>query len=447
MSTALQLGPTPGINVTINYNATITNVTELVGTTMVYTIIALLCTWWSYSFVASSLKSRWMPGYYKSKEKGDLMHFLNKYTLSTDKGESNETFDLTIRILMGIVLPWTLFAVAWSLYTGTVLGAAWIFTGQSRTGVRLVVPQDIFNYSFSGLCCGVITITTLYLAARSRVRYETPGMVLAKYVMWVLMFGAVVLLPGAYGFTWNTDVTVAQNGYLAALTLATGLVLTIVLVLRVGLFARAARASDQMDAMVLDVHILSTGVQGDLKGATYGFAPGINLPLTWIIAHYAYITAAGYLIYMDNTKPIVFSTVVCIVPWVLTLKSRQIYSYMAWHVALSAYWILVNVISASITGPLGSGFAPTVTSFVASNNVTYYNITLNPNTTQSEFFLTGPSPSMLPNMRTSTDFFSIGAFVISCIVILLNLMFFEPALTSGIKDPARVDEYGSGKAN
>lgn len=435
MSTAL-LNPNGSysLNVTINHNSTINNVTEIVGTSFVYVLLSLFLTFFTYMYIGQSVRSYFIPSDGDASVKNENFH---ESITSIAKGGKKDG-EFIVRALMGIAVPWAMFGTAWGLYSANVLGKAWIYTGQTSPGVRMVTPQDTFNYAFSGICCGTITLGSfVYAASASNWKYSVR---LANLVLTTLTTMAVVMFPGAYAFATNQDVTVSDNGYLVAFTLTSGIILTFIVLARVVHAyypSRSDKENDDFiynDAIVKDVTVLATGVQGDLAGATFGYAPGIHLPLTWIIAHYLYLTSAGLIIYLDNTKPFVFTAVVCIVPWILTLRSRQIYSYMAWHVAMSAYWILVNVLGASVTGP--GVHTPVVTSFVASGGATYYNITLNKVTTQSEFFLTGPSPTMLPDMRTTTDLFSISAICLSFVIILLNMMVYEPAWTSGMKDPA-----------
>jgi hypothetical protein len=190
--------------------------------------------------------------------------------------------------------------------------------------------------------------------------------------------------------------------------------------------------------MFEDVLLLSQKPQGLMYAATYGFMGGIFMPFTWILCHMFYIISCGFTIYQDNTRPWVWGIVVCLIPFLLTLKSQQMRTYIGYHASMGAYWILLFVLNASMTGPLHKGdYEPVITSFFASNGGQYYNITLTKNTTQPEFFLVAQSPDSLAAIRSTTDFMAISALVLSFTCFFLNLMYFDFEHLSPSVDPGK----------
>jgi hypothetical protein len=300
----------------------------------------------------------------------------------------------------------------------------------------MLPPQDQFNYSFSGICCGTITVATWYFAARYwGDEEESDRFSLIKKALYGICLGGVVAYPGWYAFFANQHAFTSVASLIPGLTLASGSMLTIILwgLLFASQFGKGLDDKQKKYA-VKDINVLGAGVQGDLAGSIHGWAPGIKLPFSWIFAHMLYITSAGIMIYLDNTKPFVFTFVTCVVPLLLAMYCHQLHSYLAWHTIMAAYWILTCVSSASMTGPQGTQFAPVATSFVATDNQTYWNLTLNVNTTQSEFFLTGPSPSMMANMLTTIALIIYSQFIVAVGCFLFNLMKYEPDPSSHLAD-------------
>jgi hypothetical protein len=475
MSTALivwSFDQNNGTNVTVNSNATMANVSEVVGTTFTYVLVSLLFTYLSYMFIASSMVSYFRGDFNSEIYKGFRFSDSDKFVRK----------DALARIIVGLLVKWVLFIVGWSLYTGSVLGKAWIKPKPFQLDFGVPLSEtDLFAYYFTAIAFGLMTWWDFSLVHKYRYprtykgfnkqmthddvpknkrddnstdkeelesmdRDESSGFIALKVVLPTLTAAALVLFPGAYQFAvGNTTVINSGNGSLVAFNLATGLILTVILLLRAIMSSEKVRnwsgktlsedapkrsfASTATAMMFQDVFLLGQKPEGLIKAATYGFMGGIYMPFAWILCHMVYTFACGFPIYQDGTRPWVWGIVSGVIPFLLTLKAQQWRTYLGFHAAMGGFFLILNILCASITGPLngpktGDTFAPVVTSFSASNG-TYSNITLNKLSTQSQFFLVAQNPGTLSAMRPSTDFMSIGALVLAFTCFLLNLMYFD----------------------
>ena len=419
-------------NVSINVNATIENVTEVLGTSIVYTLLCGIFSYLCFMYVrASIMGDRKMYDKIEEPEskyeKSATQKLTQLVSVSASPFFGLTKWEIFVRFVFSVAFKWALFITAWTLYTGTVLYNTRFYSFASA--LNLVIPQDVFNYAFSAYCFGALTVFDIlgcYRDYYGREKDESHSFN-ARLAFTSILFGGAVVLPAAYAFATADATTVSNTGLLVPMTFFNGLALASLIVFA-GFYVFWWKERDQdLRNLVQETYILMLGPRDKFRGSVVGYIPGFYLPGSWIAAHLFFTLSYAFIIYQDGTKPIVFTAVVCVIPIILMLKSRQVWTYMAWHLSMAGFWIVVNVLTASMTGPLGGGaYAPQLTSFVDNVNVTHYNYTLNKLTRQSEFFLTGPTPESLTTIYPTAYFAWVATFVLVVICIFFNSMGFEP---------------------
>lgn len=410
----------PTDNVTISANATIENVTEVLGTASIYAFLCIIFTYLCSMYVEPSTNGTEVVHY---KKVGDDVK-ADKNWLRSWRASGVSTAGASLRFVFSVGFKWALFGTAWGLLTKNAYGEARFYPGDT-TGQNLVTPQDVFMYLYGGYCFAVLTVFDIQGLIRQFTTYEWKDAFYTRLAMTSIFYGGVMVIPAAYAFAANEDVVYSTSGILVPLTLTTGLILGAITVF-MAFYIWWQQEMETYAEYVQECYILILGPRDRIENSMYGYMQGIYLPGTFIIAHMFYTLSYAFIIWMDGTKPVVYTFVVSVIPLVMMLKSRQIWSYFFFHINMVGFWFVVNVLTASLTGPLGADYAPTTTSFVDNVDVRHYNTTLNKLTTQSEFFLTGPSPDSMETLRPTTDAAVFTAFVVSCIAILLNWMFVEP---------------------